>query len=154
MFVLWLFILLFVLLWKQKQEKQIICKKPIPSTPPSYQLPWEITEPPFDNTIIDDEMNGGTVIMKVGEKRKVLLSGNATTGYAWRIVKMEGNSVKTDTKWRYKIKLPFLIGSGGYFQREFEAVEPGMTDVYFIYDQVSEPIPMNYSFYLRFDVRL
>lgn len=153
--MLWLFIMIFVIVWRQKQESsRIICKKPIPlpSSFPPFVSQFEFTEPPIDSTIIDDEMNGETVLMKVGEKRKVLLSGNATTGYAWRIVKMDGNSVKTDMKWRYKIKFPFLIGSGGYFQREFEAIEPGMTDVYFIYDPVAEP-RMGYYFYLRFDVR-
>jgi len=152
MLLLWLFIIMFVIIWRQKQEaSNVICKKPI-TFPPTFVPQIGFTEPPIDNTIIDDEMNGGTIYMKVGEKRKVMLSGNATTGYAWRIVKIDGNSVKTDVKWRYKIKYPFMIGSGGYFQREFEAIEPGMTDVYFIYDPVAEP-QTGYYFYLRFDVR-
>lgn len=91
--------------------------------------------------------------MKVGEKRKVVLSGNATTGYAWRIVKVDGNSVQPEEKWHYRPSFPFLTGSGGHFEREFEAVQPGLTDVYFIYDPVAEPVRFGYYYYLRFDVR-
>lgn len=150
MLFLWVFIILFVVYyWKQKQEQQI-CQQPM-SLPPRAQIEW--TEPPPDTTVIDNQMNGSTIIMKVGDKRKVVLTGNATTGYAWRIVKMEGQSVRPDEKWQYKLKFPVLTGSGGYFQREFEAVQPGMTDVYFIYDPVADPIRFGYYYFLRFDVR-
>lgn len=107
----------------------------------------------MDTTLIRNEENGSTIVMRVGEKRKVVLSGNATTGYAWRIVKMEGGSVRPDEKWHYQATLPFLTGSGGYFQREFEAVQPGLTEVYFIYDPVADPIRFGYYYYLCFDVR-
>ena len=151
MLLLWVFIILFVVFyWKQKKEQEI-CQRPISLPPRKSEIEW--TEPPPDLTTIDNQMNGSTIVMKVGEKRKVLLSGNATTGYAWRIVKMEGESVKPDQKWQYKLKFPFLTGSGGNFQREFEAVQPGITDVYFIYDPVAEPIRFGYYYFLRFDVR-
>lgn len=151
MLFLWAFIILFVVFyWKQQQEQEI-CQPPVFSQPPKTQIQW--TEPPEDWTIIDNKMNGSTITMKVGEKRKVVLSGNATTGYAWRIVKIDGTSVQPDEKWHYKLKFPVLTGSGGYFQREFEAIQPGVTDVYFIYDPVADPIRFGYYYFLRFDVR-
>lgn len=152
MLFLWGFIILFVVLyWKQKKQEQEICRQPVAQPSPKIHL--EYTEPPPDPTVIDHRMNGSTIVMKVGEKRKVVLAGNATTGYAWRIVKTEGSSVQPDEKWQYKLKTPVLTGSGGYFQREFEAVEPGVTDVYFIYDPVANPIRFGYYYFLRFDVR-
>lgn len=153
MLLLWIFIILFVVFYLKQKQEQEICEQPIPlpPQPPRPQIEW--TEPPPDLTIIDNDMNGSTIVMKVGEKRKVFLSGNATTGYAWRIVKMDGESVKPDAKWQYKLKFPFLTGSGGNFQREFEAVQPGITDVYFIYDPVADPIRFGYYYFLRFDVR-
>ena len=114
-------------------------------------LTQESTPPPDDPTMIYDDMNGATIQMKVGEKKKLLLPGNATTGYHWRIVRMEGNSVSSPTKWKYRLAYPFLMGSGGYFQKEFIAVETGTTEVYLIYDPVAEP-QLGYYFYLRFDV--
>lgn len=150
MLFLWVFIILFVVFyWKQQQEQEI-CQSSVFSQPPKTQIQW--TEAP-DRTIIDNQMNGSTIMMKVGEKRKVALSGNATTGYAWRIVKIDGTSVQPDEKWHYKLKFPVLTGSGGYFQREFEAIQPGVTDVYFIYDPVADPIRFGYYYFLRFDVR-
>lgn len=115
--------------------------------------PTHWTEPPTDNSVLDITNNGATIRMSVGDKRLVRLIGNATTGYAWRIVKMDGSSVKPDDKWHYKLKDPILMGSGGYFEREFEALSPGQTEVYFVYDPVAEPFPIGYYYYLRFDVR-
>lgn len=153
MLFLWIILLTVIImfLWKQEQEKEI-CHEPVSSPPPIPQgINW--TEPPVDTTLIRIEDNGSTIMMRVGEKRKVALSGNATTGYAWRIVKIDGESVHPDEKWHYQAKPPFLTGSGGYFQREFEAVQPGLTDVYLIYDPVSNPVRFGYYYFLRFDVR-
>lgn len=100
---------------------------------------------------ITEDMNGNTITMKLGEKRNVLLPGNATTGYAWRIVAQDGTSVHTNKKWKYHAQTPYLTGSGGYFQWQFNAVEFGMTDVYFIYDAVANP-QIGYYYYLRFNV--
>lgn len=101
--------------------------------------------------VVDEEMNGATVRMNVGEVRKVALRGNATTGHAWRVVRVEGKSVVPDGDWKYNISFPFLTGSGGYFQRRFRAVAPGQTDVYMTYDPVSEP-QTGYSYFIRFVV--
>lgn len=154
MLILWIWVLLFVFFWKQKKQQQEICQKPV--SPPPLRRGAEIvlTGPPLDTTpVIGTKMNGSTIVMKVGETRKVVLPGNATTGYAWRIVKMEGGSVRPDAKWHYQLKFPVLTGSGGFFQRQFEAVQPGLTDVYFIYDPVAQPIRFGYYYFLRFDVR-
>ena len=114
------------------------------------------TKPPTEvvareTGVVDEEMNGATVGMRVGEVREVALRGNATTGYAWRIVGVEGGSVVPEGKWQYKVSFPFLTGSGGYFQHRFRAVEPGQTDVHMTYDPVSEPQP-GYSYFIRFVV--
>lgn len=105
-----------------------------------------------DENFLDIDMNGATIKMKVGEKRRLFLPGNATTGYAWRIVSIDGSSIETDGKWHYKPQFPFLIGGQGYFQKEFYAKQPGLTDIYFIYDPVAEP-QLGYYYYLQFDVR-
>jgi predicted secreted protein len=110
------------------------------------------TVSPAQDTNITMEMNGATIIMKVGEKRKLQLPGNATTGYAWRIVNQEGNSIETNSKWHYKAEFPFLMGSGGYFQKELIAKELGVTVLYLIYDAVAEP-QLGYSYFLQFNVQ-
>lgn len=98
------------------------------------------------------EMNGSTIILTVGEKRKLQLPGNATTGYAWRIVNQEGDSIQTSSKWRYKLDPTSLVGSGGYFQKELIATEIGVTVLYLIYDAVAEP-QLGYSYFLQFNVQ-
>lgn len=149
---LWIFIIWFIFYWKSRETRKV-CLQPMVVEQPRQATDW--TPQPTDNmVVVSDEMNGSTIQMKVGEKRRVALSGNATTGYAWRIVKIDGGSVIPDPKWRYKPKYPLLIGSGGYFQIEFKAVKPGLADVYFIYDPVAEPRPLGYYYFLRFDVRL
>lgn len=149
---LWLFLTLFLLLQRKDVSQYPIRMKSNTSPPPvrtSLLDPTSETPTPMD--IIDYDMNGAMITIHVGDKRKVLLAGNATTGYRWRIVKMEGDSVRTTGKWKYRPSFPFLVGSGGYFQFEFEALQQGMTDVYFIYDPVAEP-QLGYYFYLRFQV--
>lgn len=120
-----------------------------------FVVVWRVgaaTTPPAGKTdVADEETHMRTVGMRVGEVRDVALRGNATTGYAWRIVSVEGGSVVPEGKWRYKVSFPFLTGSGGYFQHRFRAVEPGQTDVRMIYDPVSEPQP-GYSHVMRFIV--
>lgn len=158
-----LFFLLFPLFLAKKKQKTDMVVVPPPkafllSAP--QQMASGVVEPqqgeattqtPEDPTMIYDDMNGSTVEMRVGEKRKLLLPGNATTGYRWRIVSLDGKSVSSPHKWKYRLSSPFLMGSGGYFQKEFIAVEPGTTEVYLIYDPVAEP-QLGYYFYLRFDV--
>lgn len=140
------FILLMMVVWKKKAD--MIC-----TTPENMMLTTETPRTSTSIPQIDDDMNGATIQMRVGGKADLVLSGNATTGYAWRIVKMEGVSVASlGTKWHYELKQPFLIGSGGYFKRQFQAIQPGITDVYLIYDPVSDP-QMGYDYFLQFDVR-
>lgn len=156
----WLIVFfLFVFLFLAKKQKMMIPPKAFLLSPTEISsiLPPIVpsvsaeTEPPQDPTMIYDDMNGATISMKIGEKKKLLLPGNATTGYHWRIVKMEGTSVSSPSKWKYRLSFPYLMGSGGYFQKEFIAVQPGTTEVYLIYDPVAEP-QLGYYFYLRFDV--
>lgn len=147
MLLLWLFLVL-LLVWMHCQPK-VPCSGPTPTPAP---LDLQPTQEPVPSYVQKEEQNGGTILMKVGDIQFVSLFGNATTGYAWRIVKKEGDSVIPDTKWRYQLEQPFLMGSGGYFQMKFTAIQPGMTDVYFINDPVSDP-QMGYDYYLQFDVR-
>lgn len=159
--VLFLIVLFFLIVplflaKKQKKTNMVAPKAFLLSAPPmlsrvmSTLAPQEATtQPPGD--MIYDDMNGSTIEMRVGETRKLLLPGNATTGYRWRIVRLDGTSVSSPRKWKYRLSSPFLMGSGGYFQKEFIAVEPGTTEVYLIYDPVAEP-QLGYYFYLRFDV--
>lgn len=107
--------------------------------------------PPTAADIVGEEMNGKTVAMRVGDVKSVVLRGNATTGYAWRVVRVDGGSVVADGKWEYKVSFPFMTGSGGFFLRRFRAVAPGQTDVYMTYDPVSEP-QGGYSYVVRFTV--
>lgn len=152
LFLWWLSAVVWFMIWKQRQSYMIVCKTPVPTTKvPSAAAEEEEREPSWMKNAIDENMNGATITMKVGEKRNVILSGNATTGYAWRIVSMDGGSVKTEHKWKYHVQYPYLTGSGGYFQWEFNAVELGKTDVYFIYDAVADP-QMGYYYYLKFNV--
>lgn len=145
--VLWVVIILFAMaVWGGGPVRE----GPV-APPPTSLLPQ--TEQPAGPPDLYEPANGDTITMRVGERKKIFLSGNATTGYAWRIVRMVGSSVRPDAKWDYSLKSPFLTGSGGYFVREFEAVEPGLTEVYLIYDPVSNPVQLGYYYFLSFDVR-
>lgn len=103
---------------------------------------------------ITEKMKGHTISMRVGDRRKLELEGNATTGYAWRVSGMDGTSICMEGGCRleYRASEPLLVGSGGKYETMVKAVEPGMTDVYFAYDRSWER-QKTHSIYMRFDVR-
>lgn len=149
MILLWLTLVLWVVWLHCQQTATGVCTQENNTTEPAHtQPPAQEEQPPF----LGIDQNGSTIPMKVGETISVSLPGNATTGYMWRIVRMDGGSVQANPRWQYRLEKPVLVGSGGMFDNAFRAVQPGQTEVYFLYDPVADP-QLGYDYFLRFDVR-
>lgn len=106
------------------------------------------------NIIICDKDNGTTYTLKKGFKGKIVLEGNASTGYAWRTQRLVGDSVRLG-KWTYVPKPvpPFFVGGGGSFELDFEVVKTGMSTILLVYDTPFQPRPMGYDYFIRIDGR-
>lgn len=75
--------------------------------------------------------SGKTNTVKVGQVIVVSLDGNITTGYAWDMAGIKGDSVAQEGKVEYlqKAHPEGMVGGGGMFQAKFKAKKPGKTIV-------------------------
>lgn len=80
--------------------------------------------------------NGRETRLRVGETFTLELPGNPTTGYAWRVDRINKNALN-------EISGEFVrdsgaIGAGGQFQFKFEAIKAGMSDLRLVYSRAWE----------------
>lgn len=88
-------------------------------------------KPPIKLTALN---HGKTIVAAVGEKIIVTLSGNATTGFAWSLAKLDGQSVKQTGKAEYvPDDAKGKVGVGGKYTFTFEAAKAGKTALNFEY---------------------
>lgn len=99
--------------------------------------------------------NGKTIYLEPGERVRIMLDGNATTGYIWQTMKTEGDAMRIVNKWAYKTKtarIPGMVGVGGEFILDLEATRPGSYEIYLVYERSFEEKAMVYSLMFRFEV--
>ncbi len=96
----------------------------------------------LDTAVTMTEANdGGTAHLQVGSQLRVVLPGNPTTGFAWRIGTDVPPSVLTLTADPVFTPSSSAIGAGGVMTFEFLATGPGAIQLHLVYDRVFENVP-------------
>ena len=97
---------------------------------PSYLRPLKIGE----------SANGKTIEVIVGQKLIIALKGNPTTGYSWRIKKIEGDAITQIGKVKYlpREHAPRMVGAGGIYIFTFRAQKVGVSKLLLVYKRAWE----------------
>jgi inhibitor of cysteine peptidase len=80
-----------------------------------------------DVYVADENDNGQTVSMSVGDMLQLSLPENRSTGYVWAIVVNDDDVLRLTGEPVYEIEGEALPGAGGRVTFTFEAVGPGAT---------------------------
>jgi inhibitor of cysteine peptidase len=82
--------------------------------------------------------------LRIGDTLEVELAGNPTTGYQWEVVAGEGEMLKSMGEAEF-IQGTQVVGAGGTFRFQFEAVLAGETNLKLEYKRPFEPdvAPLN-----------
>jgi predicted secreted protein len=72
------------------------------------------------------------VALSVGESVDVVLAGNPTTGYQWKVARLDTSIVKQIGEADYKPSSS-AVGAGGHFTFQFRAVSAGQTPLKLVY---------------------
>jgi len=142
-----LLIVLLVLLFRYHHQKA-----PSPPTSTTSTAPPAVIEERAP--VLTETDNGKTISLNIGEHRIVRLKGNPTTGYAWRTVKLKGDSIRIANDWTYtQDEAPkTFVGVGGHYDLDLEAVMAGRTDLYLIYAPVTDSQSIGYTYKLTLRV--
>ena len=84
------------------------------------------------NVEVNQEMNGGSVILEQGQTLVLKLASNPTTGYDWEIVDLNSAILEQVGEVDYKSDSA-LIGSGGVNTYTFKAVGSGNIQLSLVY---------------------
>lgn len=97
---------------------------------PSYLRPLKIGE----------SANGKTIEVIVGQKLIIALKGNPTTGYSWRVKKIEGDAIAQIGKVKYlpREHVPGTVGAGGIYIFTFQAQKAGVSKLLLVYERAWE----------------
>jgi inhibitor of cysteine peptidase len=84
---------------------------------------------------VTDADNGKTVAVAVGRSFDVVLKGNASTGYQWKVDKIDGDGAEQVGKIDYVMdKNPQrMVGVGGRYVVHFKAVKAAKTKIRLAY---------------------
>ncbi len=82
---------------------------------------------------IDDSHK--TISLAVGAKIIIKLKGNPSTGYRWKLDKIDGHAVEKDGEIQFKQDegAKHRVGAGGMFEQKLKAVKPGKAEVKMLY---------------------
>lgn len=95
-----------------------------------------------------------TVTVEVGQKVRIRLQGNPTTGYRWEVENILGQAVIQLGQIEYVSNAPQAIGIGGEFVVLFRAVRPGSATVVLGYRRPWEKSkPPEQTFTVHLDVK-
>ena len=84
------------------------------------------------NVAVNEEMNGGSVVLEQGQTLVLKLTSNPTTGYDWEIVDLNTAILEQVGEVEYKSDSA-LIGSGGVNTYTFKAVGSGNMQLSLVY---------------------
>ncbi len=102
-----------------------------------------------DDAPIDDDANGDTISVTVSETFTVELESNPSTGYTWVVEQADGLRLLSE-RWSGDSD---LVGSPGISTFEFEAEEPGTTQLAMVYTRTwTEDDPLDRVFTLTVEV--
>lgn len=91
----------------------------------------DLEKPSTQSLCLGPEMHGKTVTVTSHKRVVIELPGNATTGYAWTFVSIQGNAVKHIPPIDYSPtpQTETRVGAGGLFKASFEVVNPGTAKI-------------------------
>jgi len=71
----------------------------------------------------------------VGRNIVIKLKGNPSTGYRWKLDKIDGDAVEKDGEIQFKLDegAKRRVGAGGMFEQKLKAVKPGKAEVKMLY---------------------
>lgn len=80
---------------------------------------------------VDESVHGKTVALTLGQRVRVELAGNATTGYRWELIRIEGKGVVNDGDILYQAapRERTTVSKGGHFTCFLLAKSPGTVKV-------------------------
>ena len=93
-----------------------------PTTTPTPAVTQTVT-PAEEITVIDEEMNESTVVVKLNSRFALELAENPSTGYAWNLTTTDGLRVVSDV---YVPPGTSVVGAAGTHRWEIEAVAEGL----------------------------
>jgi len=96
---------------------------------------------------IDD--NGKTVNLSIDDPFEVDLSGNASTGYSWKILPYDSTVIKQVGEPVFKSNDGGAVGAGGIITFKFQTVADGQTNLKMIYSREWENKPPSKTFEMK-----
>jgi inhibitor of cysteine peptidase len=84
---------------------------------------------------LTDADNGKTVAVAVGKPFDVVLKGNASTGFQWKVAKIDGDAVEKLGKADYLLdpNPKRMVGVGGRYVLHFKAAKAAKTKIHLVY---------------------
>lgn len=107
---------------------------------------------PLANVAAQDCDNGAAVTLDKGGKLTVRLASNPTTGYSWRVARMDAAVLRQDGEPGYAPTAPGLVGAGGFEMFMFTALRAGETELVLEYVRPWEKNPAAKLFRLKIRV--
>jgi len=145
--------------------KHSIAPSPLPPPPPAPPSIAEVITqmktlaPSMGKIVLSKADNGKTVIIGLDETVRIILPGNATTGFFWRITNSTGKTVQVispNKKFIYESSphpINFAGGGGFYHIDLMSGTDQGPTTFYFIYDRPFDEKKFGYDYSITLDVR-
>lgn len=89
---------------------------------------------------IDEEADGTTITLAVGDVLEVALPANPTTGFTWEVTAVDGAILSAAGDWVF-VADSTAIGSGGTMSFSFDVLAPGTTTLEMVYYRTFESEP-------------
>lgn len=104
---------------------------------------------PLATVAAEDTDNGSVVLLEQGGKLTVRLASNPTTGYSWRVARMDATALRQDGEPAYAPTAPDIVGTGGFERFMFTALRAGETELVLEYVRPWEQKPADKLFHLK-----
>lgn len=114
---------------------------------------WMTSAYVYHVRIFDEAHNKTTVAVKKGDRFKIILTANPSTGYSWSINNMDNQYLGIISS-GYEPDKKGIIGSGGKKYWEIKALKAGTTEAVLSYYRAWEKAPPARIFRLRFNILL
>ena len=89
------------------------------------------TDEPSEATVYTADDDGTSIVLEPGESFSVVLPGNATTGYSWRVEGIDA-AILSAAEPVY-VSDSELVGAGGVYTFTFTAAAAGETELRLVY---------------------
>jgi inhibitor of cysteine peptidase len=90
---------------------------------------------------IDQEADGTTITLAVGDVLEVALPANPTTGFTWEVTAVDGAILSAAGDYVFVADSTAVVGSGGTMTFSFDVLAPGTTTLEMVYHRTFESEP-------------